>query len=248
MAEIMALTDDRPKKALSYPNGDGEVYSRTVRELEGIGVEGIISAGDLEIGGIKVLGKGCVGIVLAGVLGRQSIALKVLRTDANRPSLMNEGRLLTMANGCRAGPQIIAAGANVLAMEYVHGKPLVKWLGELHTPGEVKSALRELLRQARCLDEIGLDHGELSDARKHILIDEKGRPYILDFETASTDRKLRNLISTVGYLFFKSSTAALLSRHITWDRAGLLGAAREYKDAPSKKTYENLITHLGLLD
>jgi predicted Ser/Thr protein kinase len=106
--------------------------------------------------------------------------------------------------------------------------------------------LGELLRQTRCLDEIGLDHGELTDARKHILIDKDGQPHILDFETASMRRRTRNLISLINYLFFKGTIADPISRHIRWDRNELMGAAREYKGTPSKFAYDKILACLGL--
>lgn len=246
MAEIIPLSDERLRKVLAYPTSDDAVYARAVKELGAMGVEGIISAGNLDLGGFKVLGKGCVGIVLAGVLKGQTVALKVLRTDANRASLMGEGRLLSMANGCHAGPRLIAAGVNALAMEYINGSRLPQWLEPLRPIGDVRVTVSDLLGQCYRLDACGLDHGELSDARKHVLVDSEGIPHLLDFETASIRRQCRNLVSMVSYLFFKDSMSALVGRYLSWDRAELVKLIKGYKEAPSEAGFKEMLRLLGL--
>jgi len=242
----MLPTDEQAVKVLAYPTCDRRSYLRVLRDLESIGVEMLIPYGNADLDGIKVLGKGCVGIVLKGLLKGETVALKVLRADANRASLMDEGCLLSLANGCRVGPKLIATTESVLALEYIDGKYLVKWLAESRTATEVCSVLKELLTQARCLDEIGLDHGELSDAKKHILVDSRGKPCILDFETASRNRRQRNLVSIVGYLFFKGSVSSLTEQYLSWNRGTLMGLLKDYKNSPTEKKYEEILVQLGL--
>ena len=57
-------------------------------------------------------------------------------------------------------------------MELVEGDYLVDWVGGLG-PGDVgllRGALLDLMEQARRLDVAGLDHGELSSARRHVIV------------------------------------------------------------------------------
>jgi putative serine/threonine protein kinase len=196
--------------------------------------------------GLRVVGKGCVGVVFAGILKGERVALKVLRADANRASLKEEGKLLSVANGCGVGPKLIASTDSVIAMEYIDGKYLSRWLKNPHVAEEVRYIVWELLSQCYRLDERRLDHGELSDAKKHILIDRRGRPYMLDFETASMNRKCRNFVSMLSYLFFKGSIATLIGRYLCWDGSSLRGMIKEYKDTPSKNVYQEIMRGLGL--
>ena len=101
MAVIVRLDDYRLRSVFSYPRFSGIHYSKVLSDLEAMGVDGICSEGRLEIGEILVLGKGCVGIVLLGSARGKEVALKVLRSDANRRSLKVEGGYLAIANGCR---------------------------------------------------------------------------------------------------------------------------------------------------
>jgi putative serine/threonine protein kinase len=246
MAEVIPLEDERLKKIFSYPRYSEEHYQRVVEELMALGVKSIVSIGRLEMDDLRVVGKGCVGIVVAGILGQERVALKVLRADANRASLMEEARLMSVANVCKVGPKIITSNDSVIAMEYVDGKYLSRWLEDPLVTEKVRYVVRELLIQCYKLDEAGLDHGELSDAKKHILIDGRGRPYILDFETASMKRRCRNLVSMLSYLFFKESIAAIIGRYLYWDGGSLRGLIKVYKNTPSKIAYQEIMKGVGL--
>lgn len=246
MVEVIPLEDERLKKLFSYPRYSEEHYQKVIEELVALGIKGILSIGRLEMNGLRIVGKGCVGIVLAGILGQGRVALKVLRVDANRASLMEEAKFMSVANECKVGPKLIASNDRVIAMEYIEGKYLSKWLEDPPVIDKVRNVIRELLSQCYKLDEAGLDHGELSDAKKHILIDGWGRPYILDFETASIKRRCRNLISMLSYLFFKGSIAAIIGRYLCWDGSSLKGLIKAYKDKPSKIVYQEIMRGVGL--
>jgi putative serine/threonine protein kinase len=70
--------------------------------------------------------------------------------------------------------------------------------------------LVDILEQCWSLDEAGLDHGELSKAPKHLLVDKDNRPFIVDFETASVVRKVINVTSVCQFLCMGNSRAAQL--------------------------------------
>lgn len=242
----MALEDERLGGVFSYPVFVDSHYSRVLSSLRSLGISSIESHGPTEITGVRVLGKGCVGIVVSARRGQERVAAKILRTDANRSGLGDEAANLQIANGRGVGPLLHGYADLVLVMEYIDGLLLVRWLTEPHTSREVGHVLRSLLAQCRRLDMAGLDHGELSDARKHIIVDRFGRPRIIDFETASVKRNCRNLSSMVNYLFFKESISMLTGRAVCLDREGVREALRRYKRHPSDENYEKLMIGAGL--
>ena len=77
------------------------------------------------------------------------------------------------------------------------------WIEENRRLTLVRHVLRDVLEQCWRLDEAGLDHGELSRAPKHIIMDLKSNSRILDFETASTSRKVSNVTSICNFLFIE---------------------------------------------
>jgi putative serine/threonine protein kinase len=247
MADLIQVEDRRLTKVLSYPFFSEEKYLSTVEELKAMSVDSVVSTGSLELGGIHVLGKGCVGVVLAASANGRMVALKILRSDANRCDLLNETRCLTIANGCGAGPKLVALAKRAFAMDLIDGGYFVDWLKKPRTRGELEDSVKEILRQCFDLDSVGLDHGELSDAKKHILVDARGSPVLIDFETASTRRKARNLVAILGYLFFKEPAASLIRGYLR-PQATFLESLRNYKRAPSRDSYKWILSVIGLED
>jgi len=245
MDELMPINDERLRAVLSYPVFSEGHYSNVLADMGNLAVSAICSRGRVEIQGFRAIGKGCVGIVLVGMVGDKAIALKVLRSDANRASLMHEGEYLGAANGCEVGPRLICCTRTVLAMEYIKGKYLTSWLGTPRAADDVRHLVSELLRQCRCLDRIGLDHGELADAKKHILVDQRGEPCLVDFETASRKRRCKNLVAMVNYLFF-TGVSSSVGQYLSWEKTSLVDAIREYKVLPSNAAYEGVLSRLGL--
>ncbi len=199
---------------------------------------------------MNILGKGCVGIVIAAHLGSQTVALKIRRTDANRATMKREADMLSIANSVDVGPRLLRASENFLVMELLEGELIEEWFDHLDPSCDSKNVvnvLRNVLEQCYRLDVIGLDHGELSQARKHVLID-RLRPYILDFETASTARKPGNLSSICQYLFVSSSVAHKLKTTI--DRVELdelKESLARYKKKVSTESYRNVLQSVHMV-
>lgn len=246
MVEPLTLGDERLKGLFSYPTFRAEHFGRVMEDLRVLGVDQIESIGRQEIGSLKILGKGCVGLVAVGRQGATRVAVKILRADANRENLRGEAANLRIANSMSVGPVLLGEGEMALVMEYIEGKFLAKWLQAPLAREEIAYVLKSLLSQCRRLDAEGLDHGELSDAKKHIIVNGKGVPFILDFETASRSRACRNLTSMVNYLFFKDSISMLTGRFFCLEKEGLREALREYKSRPTDEAYVRLMNQIGL--
>ena len=86
-------------------------------------------------------------------------------------------------------------------MQLIDGDLLPNWLETNKDQSTVKQVLGEVLEQCFRLDQAGLDHGELSKAPKHLLVDKAEKPFIVDFETASVERRVANVTAVCQYLF-----------------------------------------------
>jgi putative serine/threonine protein kinase len=190
-----------------------------------------------------------VGIVVKALKGSTQVALKIRRVDADRLSLKSEAFYLQLANSVGVGPKLIENSDNLILMELIDGNYLVEWVESLekHQKKILKNVLGNLIEKAHKLDVIGLDHGELSKAYRHIMM-YKGIPRIIDFESASTNRKCSNVTSITQYLFFNKKIANQIWRVIKPpDKKVLLEALTEYKSAPSEATLEKISNALGLI-
>ena len=206
--------------------------------------------GRQKIGNVNVLGKGCVGIVIAAHLDSGKVALKIRRTDANRTTMEREARMLEIANSVSVGPKLLGASENFLVMELFEGDLIEDWIAhpDLERNKEIViGLLRDVLEQCFRLDKVRLDHGELSQARKHILI-ETGQARILDFETASIMRKPKNLSSVCQYLFVSSHVAQTMETILSRiDLNQLKNALAAYKQVKNIDSYNQVLGACRLL-
>lgn len=248
------LIDTKYGRAICYPKYSVETLEERVDEMRRVGVKAICFCGEKVVAGVPVLGKGYVGIVVMAILeDERRVALKIARTDVKPGRLIHEAEMLQKANSVNVGPKILGHTSNLLIMEYIDGILLPKWVYGLSGDREsaslrLKAALRDILEQCWRLDSIGLDHGELSWADKHIIINSFDRAHILDFEAASDRRRTSNVTSISQYLFIKSRVAEAIALRIKRvDVERLLRALKEYKIEPSRRSFENILEVISLL-
>jgi len=93
---------------------------------------------------------------------------------------------------------------------------------------------------------VGLDHGELSRADRHVIV--KGEePRIVDFESASTARRCSNVTSIAHYLFLNRRMRGLVGGFLPLpSRDGLFRALRRYKEAMTDEGFISVLVACGL--
>ena len=236
------------RDVVAYPVPDDINVKSRIDQLDKLGVERVVFSGSSSINGLSVLGKGCVGIVVEGELKDETrVALKIRRTDANRPSMMAEAQLHRKANSEGVAPSLLGESSDVLSMKLVRGSTLPAWTSGLSGRNDrVVSILRQLLEQCFTLDGIGLDHGELSHAHKNVLVTSES-PVIIDFESASLKRKPSNVTSIIQYLFIAGGVSRVV-REVTscWDEKSLIESLTRYKRSMTRDEFENVLSVLGL--
>jgi putative serine/threonine protein kinase len=245
---VAKILGTRYSRILTYPVSDEAKVRFRIRELSAAGVSSLVFTGSTVLDGVRVLGKGCVGIVTLAKLDGAPVALKIKRNDADRPSMTNEARLLRLANSVDVGPRLITATKDFIAMEFFQGMPLFRW-AEQHTASNmraVKELLGNLLHSCYRLDAIGLDHGELSHAPKNVLVSRRGEGCIVDFESASTVRRVANVTSLLQYFLYGRISKAMRVSKIFPRKAPILRTLTEYKQEPSVGDFQNILVALGL--
>lgn len=244
------LSEERYSKVLCYPKFDSIELKRRLNELKKLNVTTIEFSGEKSVFNVSVLGKGCVGIVVAAYTHSEKVAVKIRRVDADRAGMQCEAQMLKKANIAGVGPCLLDVTENFLVMEFIGGRLLPQWVEELKGRGKrVKICwmLRAILEQCWALDEIGMDHGQLRKAPKHIIIDEEDNPHIVDFETASITRRVSNVTSICNYLFIGSQIARKISRELgEINRSRLINTLRNYKKQRTRENFEKILDVGGL--
>ncbi|MBN1358734.1 serine/threonine protein kinase [Candidatus Bathyarchaeota archaeon] len=228
---------------LCYPRAtEAELESR-LGELREHGVTTVEFSGEASAFNMPVLGKGFVGIVVAAHVGGERMALKIRRVDAVRAGLEHEAQMLAKANSVQVGPRLIGVSRNFLLMQLVDGYLLPHWLDAHKEKAIVCGVLGEVLEQCWRLDSIGLDHGELSKAPKHIIISKQQEPFLVDFETASVDRKPANVTSACQFFFTSYGAVAKSIADVLGEvnRAEVIAMLRCYKNERKRETFDDVV-------
>jgi putative serine/threonine protein kinase len=207
------------------------------------GVKAVEFAGKTNVFNVPVLGKGFVGVAVIAHLNGQRVALKIRRVDADRRGLQHEAEMLAKANSVNVGPKLISVSNNFLLMQFIDGDLLPAWLETHKEKEQVRSVLWEVLEQCWRLDAIGLDHGELSQAPKHLIVNKAQKPCIVDFETASVNRKPANVTAICQYLFASNGAVAKTVAETLGEKnfEELVGTLRLYKRNRTRENFERLL-------
>jgi len=235
---------------ICYPKTSKTELEKRLKELHKLGVKALEFTGKKEVCNVPVLGKGCVGIVTIAYRNQEKIAIKIRRVDADRGKMQNEAKMLKKANSVYVGPRLLGVSKNFLLMQFIDGTPFPEWLDKQRKNILIRKVLREVLEQCWRLDNAGLDHGELSYAPKHIIIDKENCPFIVDFETASLKRKTSNVTSICQFLFLSGLIAQKVAEKLDIQERkalfSLVEALRLYKDNKTRRNFENVLKICGL--
>ena len=244
---VEKLLGTRYARILTYPLTDPDQEKSRIAELRSMGVSAVRFDGRTLIDGVPVLGKGCVGIVTEAIVEGELTALKIRRLDADRPSMLEEARLLRLANAVEVGPRLIGSTRNFLVMQLFRGIPLFRWAESSHPSRvRVRRVLSDLLYACFRLDAVGLDHGELSHAPRNVLVDGVGGACIVDFESASMVRRVANVTSLLQYFLFGSISKNLRTSDMVASKRTVVRALSEYKRESSVENFQSVLRILRL--
>jgi putative serine/threonine protein kinase len=248
-ASLEDLTKTPYIQVLTYPHISLRDAKYRVRQLREVGVDELVFEGRAKVGRLGILGLGTVGIVVGAKADGRLCALKIRRTDANRPDMEEEFRITRLANRLGIGPEVYSHTRDMILMKLLDSQELADWLKGLRGKGsrdQVRTMVHSLLNQCRKLDIMGIDHGQLSNLRKHAVMAE-GRPWIIDFESAGTRRKAKNVTTAAQYLLVGGGLSPAMRRALGLKETETLkGLLANYKKDLSDFTYSKILEHLRL--
>lgn len=245
---VEKLADEPYATIVCYPKPSKAELQRRLKELKKLGISTIEFSGGKQVLNLHVLGKGCVGLVVKAYRADGwTVALKIRRVDADRAMMHHEAEMLKAANSVDVGPKLLDVSKNFLVMQFIEGELLPKWLEKCEGKTCLKKVLKDILEQCWRLDIAGLDHGELSHAPKHIIVDKQDKPFIVDFETASLNRKPSNVTSAAQFLFINGIVAEKVRQKLgEKDKNAIIEALRHYKADKNRQNFEEILKACGV--
>lgn len=242
---LNSKNEESLKFLLTYPLFDKDLFESRKKELLSLDINGIFSSGNLQLNKIFILGKGSVGLVTLARHNRKYLALKIRRTDANRPNMFDEVVYQSLANSSGVGPVVVNFSDNFILMEFVRGSNIIDWYNSARI--SIKRMLRctsLILEQCYLLDRLKLDHGQLNRLDCHIMISKDDKPIILDFETSSTHRRVSNVTSASQSIFLNGPIYSRLQNAIPHDRKQIMKKLKAYKTEMNQERFMDILNML----
>lgn len=172
-------------RLLSYPELSEDLISRRLNKLRSLGFRNCVDLGNYELWGFKVLGRGHSSVVFAAEFTSLGyVAVKVLRTDSKRDSLLCECDLMRKA--FPVAPKVYYCDNELIVMELIRGVKLGDVIPSITSCDDLIKLYLKILAAVRYLDLKNVTHKELNILKKHVIIDEEGKVRIIDFESGFT--------------------------------------------------------------
>jgi predicted Ser/Thr protein kinase len=107
--QLEQLRESPYANVICYPKLAKKELTKRLKELKKLQIAAIEFTGEKSVHNIPVLGKGCVGIVVKALIGKETHALKIRRIDADRTEIRHEAEMLEKANSIKIGPKRLNA-------------------------------------------------------------------------------------------------------------------------------------------
>ena len=243
------LSQEPYSTIIGYPKATKKQIKTRIIELKKLGIRDVSFQGQTKIGSLNILGKGYVGVVVLSRIKNKLVAVKIRRTDASRTNMVKEAKFLKIANKAGVGPLLLAMSKNFIIMEYLDGKKISEWVNELKSKQDIKllkSIMKKILEDCYSLDVIGLDHGELSTISKHVVIG-KSKTTIIDYESASTQRRVSNVTSATQAICIGSGISKIVRKIYRMpSKNKIIKILRSYKQEQNRQNFEKILEVLKL--
>jgi putative serine/threonine protein kinase len=220
------------KRAICYPDPDSQYCSKLIDSLKKASVMEFVDYGNALVAGLRILGRGwSSNVFLAVTLDGSIVAVKALRPDSRRKSLLWEGSVWSVASMAGVAPRLQAADRYFVVYTPVLGPVIGEYMPKNSLEWEY--VLRLIIDKTYVLDVLGIAHNELARPEQHILLDScsKGlpEPFIIDYESSTLSAKPRNVSQVIGGLHrVKAFTGCMVDNY-------LRNMLREYRSTLSPR-------------
>ncbi|MBN2111904.1 methyltransferase [Candidatus Woesearchaeota archaeon] len=158
--------------------------------------------------------------------GKKVTAKSKLPKSMAEGRIANEAKWIKLLNKKGIGPRIIFSEWDFFVYYFVEGEFLQKF-AEKSQKTKIANAVKDVLRQCREMDAMGIDKEEMHRPFKHIIMNKK--PVLIDFERMHKSKKPKNVTQFIQYLISGRITHTLKKKGIMIDRKKAIRLARQYK-------------------
>nr|MCK4929917.1 hypothetical protein [Nanoarchaeota archaeon] len=187
---------------------------------------------------MQVYAKGKRGIIYK----QGNICIKAKNPRSAVDTLKNEAKYLEILNKKGIGPKFIKYKDKKLYKRFIDGITIKDFL-EQEDKKKIIKVLKQILKQCRKMDLLGINKEELTNPYKDILVTKKNKAIMIDFERCKQTKKPKNVTQFMQYI--ARNKEVLEGKELLIDKNELIRLGKKYKDNPDKENFKKIIRFIS---
>ncbi len=189
------------------------------------------------------LAKGHRGVIFTGTYKNKRIAIKIQRGDIDaKGTVDNEIKQLKKLNKHKIGPTLVFSGKDYFAYNFVQGDFIRQYFDRSTTKRkDVIIVLKKIFEQMYQLDQLGVNKEEMHHPVKHIIVGDKNKVTLLDFERCKPRPKVHN-VTQFSQFVISSRLIPHLERHkVKISMIEMLRRAQHYSKSMTRENFDRIL-------
>ena len=194
---------------------------------------------------IEYFTKGHRGILYTGSYKGKKIVIKAKLPESKAAGrIANEVKHLKLLNKYKIGPCILTAKRDYFVYGFIDGDFILKNFKKNNKKNILK-IIKQTFSQLFILDKLKINKEEMHHPLKHIIIDKKNKPWLVDFERCHETKKPKNVTQFSVFLISGHAKNLLEEKGIKVNRDKLIEAAKSYKKEMNRKNLSKITDLIG---
>lgn len=181
------------------------------------------------------------GVIYTGIYKNTKVAVKARKKESFAGNTIeNEISFLQKLSNKKIGPELVLFGDGYLGYKFIEGERILDFSKNAKKK-EIIKVLVGVFEKCYAMDQMRISKFEMQNPYKHILVDKKGKPHMIDFERARHTEDPKNVTQFCDFLISMKYRLILEKKDIIIDKKRMIDAAKEYRKNMDKKNFENII-------
>jgi len=194
-----------------------------------------------KIKNINYFSKGKRGFDFTGNYKNKKIAIKIKNPESKAIlRINNEIEYLKILNIKNIGPKLLFYDKEYLIYEFIDGSFIIDYLKN-NKKDNIKKIIKKIMGQMFVMDKLKMNKEEMSHPQKHIIIDKKNKPVLLDFERCRYTIKPGNVTQFCDFLISNNIIKIFKNNKIDINKNKIINAAKQYKKQQNKNNFNNIL-------